>query len=109
MVSFNEIERNDFNLNLPRYIDSQEPEDIQDIAGHLQGGIPTVDIEALHKYWDVCPNLKASLFQPLRPGYFELCMPASQLKQTIYSHPEFTAFIADMNAHFETWKGKTAD
>src|SRR5574341_879477 len=65
MVSFDEIEHNEFNLNLPRYIDSQEPEDVQDIAGHLQGGIPAADIDALNKYWDVCPNLKSNLFSPL--------------------------------------------
>ena len=47
MVSFEEIEKNDFNLNLPRYIDSQTPEDLQDIAGHLQGGIPVADVDAL--------------------------------------------------------------
>ena len=46
MVSFEEIERNEFNLNLPRYIDSQEPEDVQYIAGHLQGGIPEADVQA---------------------------------------------------------------
>src|SRR5215207_1040306 len=109
MVSFDEIERNEFNLNLPRYIEGQEPEDIQDIAGHLQGGIPAADIDALNKYWDVCPNLKADLFKHLRPGYFQLSTPASQLKVAIYSHPEFAAFISDMNAHFETWKAKSAD
>ena len=72
MVSFDEIERNEFNLNLPRYIDSQEPEDVQDIAGHLQGGIPEADVEALKKYWDVCPSLKRSLMRALRPGYFAI-------------------------------------
>jgi len=56
MVSVEEIERNEFNLNLPRYIDSQQAEDLQDIAGHLQGGIPEADVEALHPYWDVCPS-----------------------------------------------------
>src|SRR5208283_653845 len=45
MVPFEEIERNEFNLNLPRYIDSQQPEDLQDIEGHLKGGIPTADID----------------------------------------------------------------
>lgn len=40
MVSVEEIEKNEFNLNLPRYIDSQTPEDLQDIEGHLKGGIP---------------------------------------------------------------------
>ena len=108
MVSFEEIEKNEFNLNLPRYIDSQEPEDIQDIAGHLQGGIPAADIDALKKYWDVCPDLKATLFQPLRPGYFQLSTSKAQLKQAIYGHPEFAAFLAGMNAHFETWRKKSA-
>ena len=61
MVSFEEIERNEYNLNLPRYIDSQEPEDLQDIAGHLQGGIPAADMEALGAYWEVCPNLRNAL------------------------------------------------
>jgi type I restriction enzyme M protein len=104
MVSFEEIERNEFNLNLPRYIDSQEPEDIQDIAGHLQGGIPAADVEALKMYWDVCPSLQSSLMRALRPAYFELCVPSSQLKATIYAHPEFASFLLDMKEHFETWK-----
>ena len=47
MVGFDEIEKNEFNLNLPRYIDSQTPEDVQDIEGHLKGGIPGADIDAL--------------------------------------------------------------
>jgi type I restriction enzyme M protein len=49
MVPFVEIAdpRNDYNLNLPRYIDSSEPEDIQDIDGHLRGGIPQRDLDAL--------------------------------------------------------------
>ena len=47
--------KNDFNLNLPRYIDSTEPEDLQDIDGHLRGGIPERDLDALDRYWKVCP------------------------------------------------------
>ncbi|MGB8986908.1 MAG: type I restriction-modification system subunit M, partial [Candidatus Sulfotelmatobacter sp.] len=58
-VSVEEIEKNDFNLNLPRYIDSQVPEDLQDIEGHLKGGVPAVDVEALQRYWAICPALKA--------------------------------------------------
>ena len=107
MVSVEEIERNEFNLNLPRYIDSQQAEDLQDIAGHLQGGIPEADVEALHQYWDVCPSLKSSLMRALRPGYYQLSTVNSQLKSAIYEHPEFAAFIADMNSHFETWKRKS--
>jgi hypothetical protein len=47
--------KNDFNLNLPRYIDSTEPEDLQDIDGHLRGGIPERDLDALGAYWQVSP------------------------------------------------------
>ena len=65
-VSLTEISdpKNDFNLNIPRYIDSQEVEDIQDIDAHLQGGIPDADISALNGYWDVCQGLKNDLFAP---------------------------------------------
>ena len=108
MVSFEEIERNEFNLNLPRYINSQTPEDVQDIAGHLQGGIPEADVEALRSYWDVCPSLKSSLMRPLRPGYLQLSTSNVQLKQAIYEHPEFSAFIADMNSHFSIWRRRSA-
>ncbi len=104
MVSFDEIEKNDFNLNLPRYIDSQTPEDVQDIAAHLQGGIPIRDIDALERYWAICPDLRTALFQPLRPGYYQLSIPPSQLKLSIYGHPEFATFIAGMNAHFDAWR-----
>src|SRR5260370_39415754 len=62
MAPFAEIEKNEFNLNLPRYIDSQTPEDVQDIAGHLQGGIPVADVDALQRYWSVCPQLRNDLF-----------------------------------------------
>ena len=104
MVSFAEIERNEFNLNLPRYIDSQTQEDVQDIAGHLQGGIPVSDVDALEQYWSICPGLKSTLFHPLRPNYSQLSAHHSQLKQTIYEHPEFAAFVAGMNAHFAVWR-----
>ena len=109
MVSNEEIEKNEFNLNLPRYIDSQEPEDVQDIAAHLQGGIPDRDIDALDKYWSVCPAIKAALFQPVRSGYSRLTVTHAGLKQAIYGHPEFSAFITGMNKHFAVWRRKTAE
>ncbi len=67
LVPVAEIERNDFNLNLPRYIDTQDAEDIQDLAAHLHGGIPERDVDALSAYWQHCPDLRASLFSPLPP------------------------------------------
>ena len=108
MVSVDEIEKNEFNLNLPRYIDSQQAEDRQDIEGHLKGGIPQADVEALQRYWDICPKLRQSLFKANRPGYLDLAVEKSAIKSTIYEHPEFAAFIGKMNAHFATWKHQTA-
>src|SRR4029077_11471199 len=74
MVSVDEIEKNEFNLTLPRYIDSQQAEDLQDIEGHLRGGIPKKDVNALCRYWKVCPKLRQVLFKANRPGYVDLAV-----------------------------------
>jgi type I restriction enzyme M protein len=108
MVPFSEIEKNEYNLNLPRYIDSQKAEDLQDIEGHLKGGIPVADVEALKAYWDVCPSLKKSLFKELRKGYVELSVDKAMIKSAIFEHKEFSAFTASMNAHFDAWKTRTS-
>jgi type I restriction enzyme M protein len=108
VVPFAEIEKNGFNLNLPRYIDSQTPEDLQDIEGHLRGGIPAADVDALQRYWDVCPTLRHTLFKKRRKGYLSLAVDKSAIKSVIYEHPEFAAFISDMNTHFAAWRKKRA-
>jgi len=108
MVSLEEIEKNEFNLNLPRYIDNQQAEDLQDIEGHLKGGIPTRDVDALQAYWEVCPQLRQSLFKPNRANYVDLVIPKQQIKTSIYQHPEFAGFIAQMNTHFATWQHNTS-
>jgi len=99
-------DKNDFNLNLPRYIDSSEPEDIQDLAAHLQGGIPHRDLDALAAYWQVMPQLRAALFAPLRPGYSQLQQPIAEVKATILGHAEFTAFHAQATALFDDWRAR---
>ena len=104
MVPFSEIEQNEFNLNLPRYIDSRIPEDMQDIAGHLQGGIPVSDVDSLKRYWAVCQELRYSLFKENRPGYLDIAVEKSTIKSVVYEHHEFASFIADMNAHFAVWR-----
>jgi type I restriction enzyme M protein len=108
MVPVEEIEKKDFNLNLPRYIDSQTPDDRQDIDGHLNGGMPTADIDDLQAYWDVCPQLRKTLFKKYRPGYLILAVDKTAIKTTIYKHAEFAAFITNMNTHFFTWRQKNA-
>src|SRR5262249_8106515 len=68
--------KNDYNLNLPRYIDGSEPEDLQDIDAHLRGGIPDRDIDALESYWKVIPGARDALFKTAnRAGYLDLKIP----------------------------------
>ncbi len=103
-----EIAGHDYNLNLPRYIDSSEAEDLQDIEAHLRGGIPERDIDALEAYWQVCSQLREALFRPLRPGYLELAVPPAELKATITAHPQFAGFLKGMAEHFAAWRQQAA-
>tara|TARA_R110002050_G_scaffold300054_1_gene467515 strand:+ start:162 stop:2711 length:2550 start_codon:yes stop_codon:yes gene_type:complete len=112
LVSVEEISdpKNDYNLNIPRYIDSQESEDIQDIEAHLLGGMPNADIEALQEYWDVYPSLKSELFNANgRENYSDLKIDKDLVKQTIFNHPEFTTFTQEMDEVFEGWKTKNTE
>jgi type I restriction enzyme M protein len=105
-VPFDEIEKNEYNLNIPRYVDTQEEEDIQDLNAHLNGGIPNKDIEGLSRFWEVYPNLKAHLFSRFRESYSQLNVEASDIKNAIYSHPEFTSYSDQLALVFESWKEK---
>ena len=100
--------KNDWNLNLPRYIDSTEPEDLQDIDGHLRGGIPERDLNdancALADYWRVLPGLRAALFEPLRTGYAQLKLPLPEVRPAILGHAEFSAFNQSVTALFDGWR-----
>lgn len=107
MVPLSEIAdpKNDFNLNLPRYIDSTEPEDLQDIDGHLRGGIPERDLDALDAYWQVLPSVRADLFKSAgRRGYARLKLPIAEVKAAILGHPEFAAFQKKATKAFAGWR-----
>ncbi|MDQ3724673.1 MAG: type I restriction-modification system subunit M [Actinomycetota bacterium] len=95
--------RNDFNLNIPRYVDSSEPEDIQDLHAHLHGGIPERDIDALSDYWDAFPGLRAQLFKPNRAGYFDLAVDVAEVQQTILDSPKFQSFAREAHALADQW------
>ncbi|NMV41933.1 type I restriction-modification system subunit M [Ralstonia insidiosa] len=106
LVPVSEIaDDNDFNLNIPRYIDSTEPEDLQDIAAHLMGGIPDHDIDDLAQYWNVLPGVRSELFEPAdRPSYSQLKVGTNEIKPTIFGHVEFGAFTETVHSHFADWK-----
>jgi type I restriction enzyme M protein len=107
MVPRSEIasEKNGFNLNLPRYIDSTEPEDLHDIDAHLRGGIPTRDVDAFAADWQVMPGVRAALFECAgRPGYTRLRVPLAEVRPAILEHAEFAAFQSRVMALFGKWR-----
>lgn len=106
-VPLAEIEKNDFNLNLPRYIDGAAREDRQDIEAHLRGGIPAADVAALSEWWAVCPALESALFAPERPGYLRLTVDRAAIRTTVFEHPQFRAFIAGAETHFTAWRTRS--
>jgi len=98
------IKTNEYNLNLPRYIDSGETEDIQDIEGHLHGGIPVSDVDSLSKFWDVFPTMKNYLFSPLREGYCSLNVPVDEVAFKIGIHPEFEVQANVVREKYAEWE-----
>ena len=95
--------KNDYNLNIPRYIDSSTPEDLQDIEAHLHGGIPAVDVDSMEKYWTLFPKLKDKLFSPLRDGYYKLNIDKDDVRSTVYADEEFSAYAERIDMAFDDW------
>ena len=107
MVPVSEIAdpANDYNLNIPRYIDASEPEDLHDLDAHLNGGIPDRNIDALEDYWTVLPTLRGELFTGNgRQGYSDLKVETQQIKASILNHSEYYAFQRRVRTTFNTWR-----
>jgi type I restriction enzyme M protein len=105
MVPLAEIadQRNDYNLNIPRYVDASEHEDIQDLYAHLHGGIPERDIDALGPYWAAFPQLRAQLFKSNRPGYCDLAIDVTEVQRVILDAPEFQKLSTDVRDQIGQW------
>jgi type I restriction enzyme M protein len=110
MVAFEEIEGNEYNLNIPRYIDNQEEEDIQNIKAHLKGGIPNEDLEELEKYWKVYPSLKEELFTQVdNLDYAMLNVGIDEIKETIYNNKDFINYEKEVKDILDKWTGSNKD
>ena len=104
LVEYSEIEKNNFNLNIPLYIDSSDEEDIQDIEAHLLGGIPQRDVEALYNYWNTFPDLKKTLFkESSRPGYYELQLAPDEIRTSIQDGKEYSEFKTKVQGILRQW------
>ncbi len=105
MIPYSEIESNEYNLNIPRYIDGSEAEDLQDISSHLLGGLPQHDIDELAAYWRAFPTLQAELFDSLdRDGYIKLKIAKEDIRNNIYGNDEFIKYAEKISKAFQIWK-----
>ncbi len=97
-----QIEKEEYNLNIPRYIDSSKQEKIQDIRAHISGGIPETDIKSLNKYWNIAPNLKNKLFKESdKEGYLELAIDKKDIKDEISHSEEFLKYFKELKEKIE--------
>lgn len=105
MVGYDEIlEENDGNLNVPRYIQRSSTELPQDIAAHLQGGIPADDVDSLDELWQVAPNLKQLLFSQQQSGRFSLLHAPDELAAEITSDESLAAQkVIESSALLDAW------
>jgi type I restriction enzyme M protein len=98
--------KNAHNLNIPRYIEGGTAEDLQSIDGHLNGGIPSADVDSLSLYWNTFPNLQAALFKPLNDGFYSLAVDKDAIRDTIYGDADFALYADKVENAFESWKMK---
>lgn len=99
VVSRDEIRANDYNLNIPRYVDSSEKAESWDIFAAMFGGIPDSELQGLHPYWSAFPGLKEALFASDDSAYCRLNVP--DLKPAVRSHPAVSSFLSRYEAAFQ--------
>lgn len=99
VVSRDEIRANDYNLNIPRYVDSSEKPESWDIYASMFGGIPAKEIADLDSYWQAFPRLKETLFSFDKDSY--ACLKVPDVKSAVSNHPDVREFIARYIAAFD--------
>ena len=82
LVTIDELEKEEFNCNIRRYVDNSPPAEPQDVHAHLRGGIPAAEVEALTDYWENYPGIRKKLFAPVKNKYTQF-VPAVTNKESI--------------------------
>ena len=106
-VSRDEIRENDYNLNIPRYVDSSEKTESWDIYASMFGGIPVSEIDELSAFWDAFPNLKAELFEKRNSQYYDL--KVSDIKASICASIDVTNFYKEYKDAFNGFEDYLVD
>lgn len=110
MVSLEEIvsAKNNYNLNLPRYIDSSDAEDIHSLDAHLNGGIPNRDIDAMEEVWNALPKMRGKLFTPIpNTEKSSLAVRWEELKDAIQQDREYKELVIAADLVMKAWQAKS--
>lgn len=102
VVSKEKIRNNDYNLNIPRYVDSSEDTEYYDIFATVSGGIPVPEVEKFEPYWKAFPILKNELFNKVNDSYYEL--KSEQIREVVLANKDVKNFEEDYKKSFETLK-----
>ena len=98
VVSREEIRNNDYNLNIPRYVDSSDASETWDIYASMFGGIPKTELDCFDEWFEVLPNLKTDLFEKkTETSYVIKC---SEVKKLVCEHRDVKLFLNDFNSRF---------
>ncbi len=111
-VSKAELAKEEFNLNIRRYVDNSPAPEPQDVRAHLSGGVPNAEIEALAQHWHNYPTLKETLFVP-RAGddgysdFSQVITDKAEIKKRIENHPQLQAKHQAFTAGLQQWWSET--
>lgn len=110
-VSVEELKREDFNLNIRRYVDNSPPPEPHDVKAHLFGGIPTVEVDALKPYFDLYPGIREQIVSARKQNHVYCDFAASvkdkdQIKPLIEAAPGLTAKTKAFHAALQVWWDK---
>ena len=98
VVSRDEIRANEYNLNIPRYVDSSEKAESWDIYASMFGGVPEKELSDLNHYWDAFPSLKNDLFKQVNDSYWEV--NSDDVRATVRNNADVKNFVAGYKNSF---------
>jgi type I restriction enzyme M protein len=106
LVTIEELEKEEFNCNIRRYVDNSPPAEPHDVHAHLHGGIPVAEIEALAEYWKNYAGIRENLFVPVNEKYSQFLL-AIESKENIKTFldlsPELKAKHEEFADNLESW------
>ncbi len=102
-VEWDEIEANDYNLNIPRYIAPRDNEVRQDIEAHLKGGIPRYNVEQMQAYWEICHSLKDKLFAPIDDNFYSLVPKKEDIGSVVLADESFREQFSLFTECIDRW------